>query len=664
MGEDGVWHPVAFYSKSLNEHERNYKIYDKELLAIIRALEEYRHYLEGHPEPVEIWSDHLNLTYFRQAQKLTRRQARWSLFLTRFHINLRHRPGKTMLRTDPLSRRPDHEEGVIADNRDQTLLKPEFFALKAITPQHQATINDTELLDKIKKALEKDKITINYRSLLKSGPREFGKPLAEWNFENGLLLHRGKVYVPKLHELRMELIKLHHDTLLAGHPGRWKTLELISRNYWWPGMSIDVKKYVLGCDTCQRNKSHNKAPYGLLQPNEVPSEPWEIITMDLIVQLPEAIDFDGTPRTAILVVVDRLTKRARFFPCDDTVTATDIAGTLHQKVFPFHGIPRQIISDRGPQFASKVFKEFCKLLHICSSMSTAYHPQTDGQTERVNQSLEQYLRIFCNQRQEDWVRLLPTAEFSYNKAPHESTKMSPFFVEYGRNPRMAPDVLGELSHPSLEDLFENRIEAQEQAKAALVLAAERMKWYHNLLHTDPNLHNKPLFSVGQKVLVKGTDLRVKVKSPKLAAKNYGPYEIIEQFGPVTFKLKLPKAMKVHPVYHASKFIPYHEDTIAGRKPTEPPPIEVEGYDEFEVEEILDSTIKRNKIQYLVKWKGYDPSYNTWEPLRNLQHCIELVEDFHRKYPEAPEPVSWTNATPINHLYERHVWFPSLLELQP
>jgi hypothetical protein len=153
-------------------------------------------------------------------------------------------------------------------------LKPKFFALEAISPQHQATINNTELLDKIKKALEKDKITINYRSLLKSGPQEFGKPPAEWNFENGLLLYCGKVYVPKLHKLRMELIKLHHNTLLAGHPGRWKTLELISRNYWWPGISIDVKKYVLGCDTCQRNKAHNKAPYGLLQPNKVPSEPW------------------------------------------------------------------------------------------------------------------------------------------------------------------------------------------------------------------------------------------------------------------------------------------------------------------------------------------------------------------------------------------------------
>lgn len=159
LGEDKLWHTVAFFSKSLNEHERNYEIYDKELLAIIRALEEYRHYLEGHPEPIEIWSDHLNLTYFRQAQKLTRRQARWSLFLTRFNFTLRHRPGKSMIRADPLSRRPDHEEGVSSDNSSNTLLKPEFFTINAISSSHESTVDDTQLLDMIKKALEDDEMT-------------------------------------------------------------------------------------------------------------------------------------------------------------------------------------------------------------------------------------------------------------------------------------------------------------------------------------------------------------------------------------------------------------------------------------------------------------------------------------------------------------------------
>ena len=209
-----------------------------------------------------------------------------------------------MLRADPLSRRPDHEKGVNSDNSNRTLLKPEFFAIKAMNTSHLNLVNDSELLDMIKSALTNDALTANYQSLLESGPREFGKSLKEWNFGNGLLLHRGKVYVPKDKSLRLEVLKLHHDTHLAGHQGRWKTLELLSRNYWWPGMSVNVKNYVQGCDTCQRNKSSTTAPYGLLQPNKVPTGPWEIVTTDLITQLPESVDSEGNPRTAIIVVID------------------------------------------------------------------------------------------------------------------------------------------------------------------------------------------------------------------------------------------------------------------------------------------------------------------------------------------------------------------------
>ena len=177
---DNLWHPVAFYSKSLNVHERNYEIYDKELLGIVRALEEYRQHLEGHPIPIEIHSDHKNLTFFKVPQKLTRRQARWSLYLTRFNFVLTHKPGKKMYVSDPLSRRPDHEEGVNLDNSDQILLKPEFFAISAIEPTHDAPINDDTILREVKEALLNNEVTKNYQELLKTGPREFGKALEEW----------------------------------------------------------------------------------------------------------------------------------------------------------------------------------------------------------------------------------------------------------------------------------------------------------------------------------------------------------------------------------------------------------------------------------------------------------------------------------------------------
>jgi RNase H-like domain found in reverse transcriptase len=186
--------------------------------------------LEGHSSPIEIWTDHQNLTYFKSTQKLIRRQARWSLYLTHFNFILKHKPGKTILVADPLFRRPDHEEGVKLDNADKILLKPEYFKLTAIDSSHDAPINDDEILREIKKALLDDEVTKNYKTLLKSVPREFGKTLDEWNYENGLLLYRGKIYVPKDkdEQLRRKVTYIHYDLLLAGHLGRWKTYELLT----------------------------------------------------------------------------------------------------------------------------------------------------------------------------------------------------------------------------------------------------------------------------------------------------------------------------------------------------------------------------------------------------------------------------------------------------
>jgi len=220
--QTNLWHPVAFFSKSLNVHERNYEIYDKELLVVIQGLEEYRHHLEGYPYKVEIWLDHQNLIFFRTAQKLTRRQARWVLFMTRFDFVLYHKLGKTMQVEDPLSRRADYEIGTDLDNMNQMLLKPEFFAINALEATHEMPINDKIILKEVKAALLLDEVTKDYKTLLKSGLREFRKSLQDWNYENGLLLYRGKVYIPHSIEdtLRQQIIKMHHDLPSTGHPGQ------------------------------------------------------------------------------------------------------------------------------------------------------------------------------------------------------------------------------------------------------------------------------------------------------------------------------------------------------------------------------------------------------------------------------------------------------------
>ena len=195
---------------------------------------------------------------------------------------------------------------------------------------------------------------------------------------------------------------------------------------------------------------------------------------------------------------------------------------------------------------------------------------------------------------------------------------------------MTPDVHESICHPSLEHLFAHRSEAQEQAKAALEVSASWMKWYF-----DEKKGEVP-FKVGDLVLLKGKDLRVKVKSVKLGTQNFGPYKVLQKLGPVTFRLELPKQMKVHPVFHASKLIMYHQDTVANRKPPQPPAIKIEGEPEFKVKEILDSKVVRGRVQYLVKWKGYDHSDDTWEPQTNLTNANELLQEFHQQHPDAPK----------------------------
>src|SRR5262249_3069956 len=232
-GEDGKWHPVAFLSKSLSSVQRNYDIHDKELLAVIRALEEWRHYLEGAQHQFTIWTDHKNLEYFKTAKKLNRRQARWSLYLSRFDFVLVHRPGKSSGKPDALSRRPDHGKGE-NDNKDVVLLKPDFFRIQALKQGHVLLSSlERPLMRRIResKAYD-DKVVKAVDELRKSGTSRIDG--SEWAEEQGLVLFRGKVYVPKDSDLRRAIVEAHHDSEITGHPGRWKTLELVTRNYWWP----------------------------------------------------------------------------------------------------------------------------------------------------------------------------------------------------------------------------------------------------------------------------------------------------------------------------------------------------------------------------------------------------------------------------------------------
>ena len=472
-GEDGKWHPIAFHSQSLRPEQRNYDIHDKEMLAIIRALEEYRHLLEGTQHEFEIWTDHKNLEYFMTAKKLTRRQARWSLYLSRFNFKLIHRPGSKSLKPDALSRRPDHGKGE-CDNEDVTLLKPEFFRINALRQGHVLlTGEENDLLHQIRQAKDLDESVVKAVEELRKTPQKKVEG-AEWSEEQGLILFRGMVYVPKDMELRRKIVEAHHDTTVAGHPGRWKTLELVSRNYWWPGMSRYIATYLKGCDRCNRTKTFPAKPSGKLVPTQIPNEVWQIISVDLITGLPESLGYD-----TILVVIDRLSKLLHAIPTNETLSSEGLARLFRDHVWKHHGLPEQVISDRGPQFVSGFIRELYNVLGIKMATSTAYHPQTDGQTERANQEIEQYLRVFVNHRQDDWAEWLPLAEFAHNNKVQASTRQTPFMLNTGRHPRLGIEPLRESKKEAVDTFVTRMLATRKEAEAALHRAAEDMARYYD-----------------------------------------------------------------------------------------------------------------------------------------------------------------------------------------
>ena len=248
--------------------------------------------------------------------------------------------------------------------------------------------------------------------------------------EDDLLFVKGRWYVPSNKELKNKILKAEHDSRVAGHFGQFKTLERIKANFYWPKMDQEVEEYVRSCDSCQWNKATRHKKYGQLDPLDIPNRPWDDISMDFIVGLPES-----SGHTKIWVVVDRFSKMAHFIPLSTDTPMKEIANIFLREIWRLHGLPNSVVSDRDSRFQSKFWLCVMELLDVDVRMSTAFHPQTDGQTERVNQILEQYLRSYCSYQQDDWAELLPLAEHAYNSAVSESTKFSPFEANYGFSPR-------------------------------------------------------------------------------------------------------------------------------------------------------------------------------------------------------------------------------------
>jgi hypothetical protein len=317
-------------------------------------------------------------------------------------------------------------------------------------------------------------------------------------------------------------------------------------------------------------------------------------------------------------------------PTTSTLDSQGFVKLFLDNVWKLHGTSDKIISDRGPQMSARSFRDICKKLGVELALSTAYHPQTDGQSERTNQEVEQALRTVISYHQDDWVDWLPVIEFALNNRYHSGLKTTPFYANYGYHPHIGS--LPRIQSPieSVEDFVDHIHEVQKNTEKSLTRAAEDMKKFY-----DRHRGQTPEFEVGQKVLLDNSDLALSRPSRKLSERYSGPFEVTEKIGSHAYKLALPTYWKnVHPVFNVSKIYPYHEDPKNPNHPR-PPPEVIEGEPEWEVEQILDSKFAHGKLQFLVKWLGWPDSENSWQDEIDLENAPEIIADFYKRFPGAP-----------------------------
>jgi len=596
--EDGEIRPTAFTSRKLSPAETRYPIHEKELLAIIHALRHWRHYLLD--SKIKVYTDHHSLKFFQKQATVSQRQARWLDILGEYDLDIIYKPGKSNVVADALSR-----------------------------SLNEIVCLDSDLHQLIRKAYKKDPKT---RDLLSS--LEKPGPVSNYRLRDGLIYVNDKsraLYIPNDSEIKKKILWECHDSCTAGHLGLDKTLDLISREFFWPGLRKDVSEYVRSCLACQKNKPTSSSPAGLLQPLEIPSKPWDHVSLDLIIQLPETKSgFD-----AILVLVDKLTKMVHLAATRTTASAPDMAKLFFSNIVRLHGLPKAIISDRDARFTSHFWKALFELLGTRLAMSTAFHPQTDGQTERTNRTLEQMLRFYTSYKQDNWDDLLPALEFAINNAKQASTDYSPFFLNYGFHPNTPHGLIkpSESPVPSAKAFADEMAETFKQAKDNLLKAQQRQSRYAN------ERRREEVFEVGEEVMLSTQNFvqeSMKLRpSRKLTERFIGPFKINKMVSPVAAHLQLPESMKIHPVFHISLLKRFNKRPEHLNQPEDspPPPIFIQDHEEYEVEKILDKKETRRgrglAVRYLVQWKGYPLSDATWEPLSNLGNAKEAIEDYER-----------------------------------
>ncbi|PKA48408.1 hypothetical protein AXF42_Ash021618 [Apostasia shenzhenica] len=536
----------------------------------------------------QIKTDHQSLKFLLEQRILTQAQQKWLSKLAGYDFEILYKKGHENICADALSRR-------ITSNLLQ------FNAIMQL--------ESTELMAQIAESWQTDSPLAKIITQLKQG-NPVSKPYV-WS--NNKLSWKGRLVVGCNADLRKNIIRSIHTGSSGGHSGYIPILHKLKSIFHWRGMGKATKRILQECEVCQINKYEHVATPGLLQPLPIPDKVWTHVSLDFIDGLPKSSGKD-----TILVVVDKLSKYAHFIAIAHPYSAITIAQAYLDHVYKLHGMPEILISDRDAVFLSKFWQELLKLLKIQQNMSTAYHPQTDGQTEVVNRCLETYLRCMTGEKPREWAKWLSLAEWWYNTNYHSSTQRTPYEVMYGKKPPLhIPYVAGSTVVEAVDRSLQTREEMVRVLKQHLQ-AINRMK-----MQADKHRKERELF-VGDYVYVKLHPYKqssvTRRSSYKLAPRYFGPFEVLSKIGAVAYKLKLPPYAKIHPVFHVSIL----KKKIGNQQVAEILPQEATQLGQVQAQPIAilnrRMILRKRRLveQVLIQWSQMSAEDSNWEDVTSLR----------------------------------------------
>ncbi|CAN1154462.1 Transposon Ty3-I Gag-Pol polyprotein [Linum perenne] len=600
---------IAYASRQLRPHEVNYPTHDLELAAVVFALKLWRHYLYG--ETFTIFTDHKSLQHLTDQKELNMRQRRWVELLNDYDCTIKYHPGKANVVADALSRKKNSPLQELVELRAMNVeLKVEDVTKLLATLKIRPMLHE-----QIKEKQKDDPELEKYFKQIQEGKD------VKFKVIDDMLTYQGRVCVPNVDKLRQNILDEAHSAPYAMHPGATKMYRTLKEHFWWPNLKRDVAEHVYHCLECQMIKAEHQAPVIEHLPLEIPEWTWDKITMDFVYGLPR------TPRgnDGVWVIVDRFSKSAHFIPIKFKPGPDELARLYVREIVRLHGVPISIVSDRDPSFTSRFWVSLQQALGTKVHFSTAYHPQTDGQSERTIQTLEDLLRACVLTMEGSWDEHLPLMEFAYNNQYHSSIKAAPYEVLYGRKCRTPlywdAEGVRQLEGP---EMIQKSVEKVEEIRKSLKAAQDRQK------SSVERPGDPRTYEVGDKVFLRVSPWKGVMRfgrKGKLSPRYIGPYEILERIGPLAYRLALPPSLsRIHNVFHVSMLRAYrsHPEHVIRLE-------DVQLADDLSYEEVpvrivdcQEKELRRKKISMVkVVWRNQGTEAATWE----------TEERMREKYPE-------------------------------